>query len=61
MTRDIFAELRDGFDALAAERTGKRVPRKHLSRIPNFSDSTHPRSRARPTSPGRSRRMTRRG
>ena len=27
--RDMFAEMMEGFDALAAERTGKRILRTH--------------------------------
>ncbi|KAI3589385.1 Antitoxin to RelE-like translational repressor toxin [Cupriavidus sp. U2] len=33
MTRDIFAELMEGFDALAAERQGKATLRSHKVRI----------------------------
>jgi putative transcriptional regulator len=31
--RDLFAELTEGFDALAAQRTGRRRLRMHLVRL----------------------------
>ncbi|RZT42073.1 helix-turn-helix domain-containing protein [Cupriavidus agavae] len=38
MTRDIFAELVDGFEALAADREGKATLRTHKVRLADLTD-----------------------